>query len=259
MNGCTERLPHPRRNSGDHHQPNHSNADYVYPKTNECRQGQSGGSHMKIDVCERRFSTRPEYPAVTETVVMVVHEVPAYRQGLRSGLSDVGFAVREAPSAALVGDGWNACLLTVGSVRDCDALAELRHRGPVVALLADPTPVNYQLALRYGAAGAVAQSAALHEIGRALCAALDGMALLPVAVARALTAGAAPTPDALQLSGQLTEWLRALSQGLSIAAIAQIAGYSERQMYRRIQQLYRCIGARDRREAILIAARWGLD
>ncbi|GEM_PF-6408121 len=200
-----------------------------------------------------------EFPALARALVMVVHGVPAYRYGLTAGLHEAGFAVREAPAITEVDDEWDACLLMVGSARECEALTSLHRRGAIVALLADPTPANYQMVLRCGAVGAIAQSAPIHEIVRVLDAALHGMALLPVELVRSLTGGPVPTPEVLELSGQLVGWLRALSQGSSIASIAQTAGYSERQMYRQMQRLYRRIGARNRREAIAIATRWGLD
>jgi len=213
-----------------------------------------------MDASEVTIPAQMELPeVVARAVVGVVHPVPAYRYGLTSGLSEVGFVVRSAASIAELDEGWDACLLMIGSARECEALTSLHHSGAIVALLADPAPAHYQMALRCGASGAVAQSAPIHEIVRVLDASLGGMALLPVELVRALTGGPVPTPEALQLSGPLVGWLRALSQGMSIAAIARTAGYSERQMYRQMQRLYRRIGARNRREAIAIATRWGLD
>jgi DNA-binding NarL/FixJ family response regulator len=192
------------------------------------------------------------------TAVVVLHDAPAYRYGLASGLSQAGFAVREASEVAMVTGDWDACLMKFTSTQGAEALSSLRDRGPVVALLTEPTPANYQLALRCGAAGVASQTDSVPDIIRVLRAALAGKALLPVDVARALAVGGIVTPEASHLSDQAVEWLRSLSRGASVSAIAQDAGYSDRQMYRLLQQLYRSIGAHNREEAIVIATRLGI-
>jgi len=192
-------------------------------------------------------------------VVLVVHEAPAYRFGVASGLVRAGFAVREAACYANATDRWDICLLTVGSADEHETLAAARTSGaPTVALLPAPRPGDYQMALRFGAAGAVAQDAAVQEIIDVIDAALRGAVLLPLEVARALADGSVPIPETIELDDQVADWLRALSQGVPISTIARTAGYSERQMYRQMQQLYRRIGARNRGEAISMAAKWGI-
>jgi DNA-binding NarL/FixJ family response regulator len=191
----------------------------------------------------------------------VVHDVPAYRYGLVLSLRDAGFEVHEAVSADLVDDRrWDVCVLSIGAGRRYEPLATLTgHDGrPVVAVLPDPEPVDYCLALDHGATGVIAHSATLPELVWAVQAALRGMILLPAEVARALSDGYGNTPAAPRLPGEDADWLAQLSRGASIAEIARKAGYSERQMYRRMQGLYRMMGARNRAEAIGLAARWGL-
>jgi DNA-binding NarL/FixJ family response regulator len=193
-------------------------------------------------------------------VALVVHEAPAYRHGVAAGLREAGFEVREASRYSAGEDRWDVCLLAVAPAHDYDTLAVAgAYDRPTVALLPSPKPADYQLALRGGATGVVAQDATVRQILDVIDAALRDEALLPLSVARALAEGSVAIPDSIEISDQVAEWLRALSKGVPIATIARNSGYSERQMYRQMQQLYRRIGARNRGEAICMAAKWGIN
>ena len=53
-------------------------------------------------------------------------------------------------------------------------------------------------------------------------------------------------------------WLQMLANGATVADVARDASYSEREMFRLLNRLYRAMGARNRVEAIVMAARAGL-
>jgi DNA-binding CsgD family transcriptional regulator len=52
--------------------------------------------------------------------------------------------------------------------------------------------------------------------------------------------------------------LRLLGQGGTVAALAQSAAYSEREIHRLLAGIYRRLGASNRTDALLRAERWGL-
>jgi DNA-binding NarL/FixJ family response regulator len=53
-------------------------------------------------------------------------------------------------------------------------------------------------------------------------------------------------------------WLRRLAAGGTVAGLARDCAYSEREMYRRLSDLYTRLGGRTRTEALLLAERHGL-
>ena len=55
------------------------------------------------------------------------------------------------------------------------------------------------------------------------------------------------------IDGRQAEWLRSLSQGMTVDELADRAGYSERAMYRQLRRLYERLGAANRTEALLQA------
>ncbi|MFE0024393.1 hypothetical protein [Amycolatopsis sp. NPDC059021] len=193
--------------------------------------------------------------------ILIVHDLPAYRLGLVFGLKEAGFEVHDADSTDPLGDSsWQACLLP-SSAEDVAALARTKERWPglpIISLLNEPTVAGHRAALRAGADGLVAHDADITEIVGVLRAALRGATFLPSRIARALAEPEAAVPEGLGLDPQAIGWLGALSRGASVADIARAADYSERQMYRLIQDTYRKIGARNRSEAIVIATRWGV-
>ncbi|TVL87532.1 hypothetical protein CD790_33160 [Streptomyces sp. SAJ15] len=140
-------------------------------------------------------------------------------------------------------------------------ISQLRQTWPsraVIALLEKPSVDDYRSALTAGAQGVVGHDAQIEEIGEAVRCALRGNSRLPSEVAQALADRTAAAPSALVLSGPEMDLLHQLASGTSIADVARSAGYSERQMYRLVRNLYGRVGARNRSEAIAAAARWGL-
>ena len=127
----------------------------------------------------------------------------------------------------------------------------------VVALLEDAGVASYRRALRLGLAGTVPREAEAEQIVSAVCAALAGTTLLPCLIARQL-ADRAGAEVPLPISESEARWLQAMAEGMTIASMAKAARYSERQMHRLISNLYKRIGAANRQQALVFAARWGI-
>ncbi|WP_243788383.1 hypothetical protein [Saccharopolyspora gloriosae] len=194
-------------------------------------------------------------------VVLIAHGIPTYRYGLALGLEQSEFAVQESAPADAPNTGeWDACLVEVSrsDSSTLSALRDARPAGVLIALLDEPDADDYRAALRIGADGLVAQDAALDEIITVLRLALRGTVLLPRGIARSLATGVTRPPTALNLTGVDRELLTRLAMGSPVADIAKSAGYSERQMYRLVREIYHRLGSRNRSEAIATATRWGL-
>jgi DNA-binding NarL/FixJ family response regulator len=195
-------------------------------------------------------------PQVTVRIA-VVDPLPMFRQGTAAVLAAAGHVV-ETPcdvvewlhraTASLV-------LLSVVAEQDWDlleSLADPESAHLVIALLEDESTVPGVRAVRAGARSVLPRNVDAATLTVAVEATIKGRAVLPSEAVVALATGAdeltrsVPSPD--QLS-----WLRQLAGGVTVAQIAQQAGYSERAMFRLLQALYRQLGSHNRIEAILRA------
>jgi DNA-binding NarL/FixJ family response regulator len=135
-----------------------------------------------------------------------------------------------------------------------EQLHETRADTVVIAVLADTSIRNHVQAILGGAVAVVARDALPETLRKVFEAAIAGKSLLPVEVIRALT-----RPQPLQESDehvpspQEISWLRDLASGMTVARLADHAGYSERAMFRLLRELYHRIGARNRTEALMRA------
>ena len=197
--------------------------------------------------------------APAQTTVAIVEPLPAYRRGLAAAFADVGFAVEELAGYDEAATDVDAVAFTIDSEEAWAGLAALVEvpRAAVVALLADATVTGYRRALRLGLAGTVPREAPTEQIVAVVCAALAGTTLLPCPIARQL-AERCGIEQPLPISDSEASWLRAMAEGTTIATLAQAARYSERQMHRLIANLYKRIGAANRQQALVFAARYGI-
>jgi DNA-binding NarL/FixJ family response regulator len=188
--------------------------------------------------------------------VAIIHGVPAFREGLCAGFTEAGLGACAVEDAADLPDRrWDVCVLQLGAAD----VVPIRRRWPsvrIVGMLRAPSVEQYRAALALGLEGVVAEEAEVGEIVALTLAALRGWLSLPQDVAHALAGPA--RPQWVDIDQRAVAWLAMVSRGESIASVAREAGYSERQMYRVMQGLYRAIGARNRAEAVALAARWGL-
>jgi DNA-binding NarL/FixJ family response regulator len=191
--------------------------------------------------------------------VAIVERLPAYRRGLAAALVESGFVVEELAAVEEPIKAADVVAFTADSEESWAALDPLMASpGPaIVVLLEDASVASYRRALHLGVAGAVSRDAPTEQIVAVVSAALDGTALIPSPIARQL-AERCGAEEPLPISDSEARWLRAMAEGTTIANMAQTARYSERQMHRLIANLYKRIGAANRQQALVFAARYGI-
>ena len=202
----------------------------------------SAGSAVQVAVCDRATS---------------------YRRGLGAVLTAAGYVTVDLDDVGTqpLASGVAALLLTIREARDWDLLRKVSGVDAdlkVVALLVDPTPDRHAEALRRGAHGAVGWEAPPEAIVSILSAALDGLTVLPTAVAQAISSSGPPLHDPGWMTPEEVEWLKLLAKGVTVQELAAKAGFSERAQYRLLHGLYGKMRVANRTEAILQASRWGL-
>jgi DNA-binding NarL/FixJ family response regulator len=205
-------------------------------------------------------TTQAASEARAQASIVIVERLPAYRHGLALGLAEHGFEIEERSALDERVTAFQVVVVTVAGQADWSVLAELakaQDRPAIVALLENPCVAQYRRALCLGLEGAVPREAAIEQIVRVVEAALAGIMLLPSAIARQLADGSG-VEEQLPISDCEIGWLRAMAEGATIAKMADAARYSERQMHRLIANLYKRIGASNRQQALVFAARYGI-
>lgn len=186
-----------------------------------------------------------------------------YRQGVAAVLSTAGHVV-ESPADVLA---WvrqeqrGVVLLTLVREQDWELLGRLHDAGGghgVIALIAEESIVLGTRAVRAGARSVLPREVTAAVLRRTVEATFDGQAVLPAGVLTALATGAHRADVGPQtLSPQQLSWLRQLAEGMTVAELADRAGYSERAMFRLLQALYREMGVSTRIQAIVRAQERG--
>jgi DNA-binding NarL/FixJ family response regulator len=195
--------------------------------------------------------------------VVVVDQVPTSREGLAVILERSGFEVHRPvrPELWLRSHHADGAVLTVHAAAQVEELRALRQQFPqlvVVAILLTAELAAYRRILRSGAHAAVKWDCSPERIAQVVQSALSGWTVIPTFVARSLVEG---LPEGLwreALKPEEIEWLRALAQGASVAQLARTASYSQREMFRRLADIYERMGVGNRAEAIALAGQWGL-
>jgi len=206
----------------------------------------------------------------TRTVCAVRDAIPAYRHGLARELAGVGYETAEATDcdawirrfrhATQTTDCRLAVLLSIRGDADLHVVEDLRaaHDHVVLlALLVDATIDLYSRALQAGAWGVVDYAASPAEIVEALDAAWAGAVRLPRAVAVELTR-MEKRANHSSIDDADVRRLAALAEGWSVQRLARHENFSTREMFRRLNELYRNLGVRNRHQAVVAAARSGL-
>lgn len=197
--------------------------------------------------------------------------IPAYRQGIARELASAGYETAEAGDCSAwvkrvrhAVDTANcqlAIILSIRSAADLDVIRGFRdeHEDVVVlALLVDPTAEGYGDAFAAGAWGAVDYAATPAAIVEALEAALAGVVQLPRPVVIDLAVRSEKRWATSAIDQCDVQRLTALANGWSVAQLARHENFSTRDMFRRLQKLYRHLGVSNRHQAVVIAARSGL-
>lgn len=187
---------------------------------------------------------------------------PVYARGLETVLQDAGAACTVVADPAELAGVLAGTAPTVVIVADPSQLAPALLTAPepaqpaVVVLVDEATPETCAGALRAGATGVITPLDALEDVLAVLRCAGRGQTVLAREVVQALCRPATlPSPS---LTDVERGWLVRLAAGGTVAGLARGCGYSEREMYRRLSDLYLRLGARTRTEALLHAERFGL-
>jgi DNA-binding NarL/FixJ family response regulator len=194
--------------------------------------------------------------------IAVWDPLPIYRRGMMTALAAAGFSSEE-PEDLLE---WSSehqhgvAFLTVQSKQQLTLLTQLKDSCPDLILIAILVHENVEMhvkAVKAGATAAVGRTATPEEVLGVFNAAIRGVSMLPAEAVRALAAPNAPQDATTKLAPREIEWLRALSQGRTVAQLADSVGYSERAMYRLLRDMYGRMHAANRTEAVLKASRAG--
>jgi DNA-binding NarL/FixJ family response regulator len=189
--------------------------------------------------------------------VAVIDPLPVYQRGMAAILGDHGFNVSTPDDVV----AWardrphSLVLLSMHSPSAWEILGTLCRLSPqplVIAVTTDDTGSAGAQAIQLGVRSVLPRQANVQAVERAIAATMAGEAVMPSLVASVLSTGRVQIPASHpSLSAQQLAWLRALSEGRTVAALAKEAGYSERAMYRLLRAVYEMLGVRTRVEAIV--------
>ncbi|HSK24953.1 MAG TPA: hypothetical protein VK906_17340 [Egicoccus sp.] len=210
--------------------------------------------------------TRPAHPdarleSIVAVSVAVVDTVPAFRHGLEAALGEAGFAVARPTDIDAWADSSRAVVVVLRTAADRQIVRRLTRAAPELVcsvVVQDETPAAFADAIRLGASACVSWTSDVEDIIDSLANALRGRSLLTVETLRWMAARLPESTQADLLPPEDVGRLRALASGDTIGAIAERAGYSERTMYRLLQDLYGRLRVNNRREAIALAYEWGV-
>lgn len=137
-------------------------------------------------------------------------------------------------------------------------VAEYPHI-PVIAVVPQLELASFAAAVRAGACGVIDDADSLQVLEEVVKSALAGRVSVPHTLADAMARRIPATPDAdAWVSEDEANWLIALAQGATVASLADRIGYSERETYRTLGDLYARLGVTNRTEAIIWATRHGV-
>lgn len=179
------------------------------------------------------------------------------------GLQDAGIPAEEADDLrewARLG-GRRAAVVTASSGSQFSRVAEARAVNPslVVVVIAESCNApRVAQALKAGAAACVSRSASFEDLIEVVHMAMRGTTAIPTKLAHEIMTTARVAPNDCPVTAREANWIRILARGGTVTNLARESGYSEREMYRILHQTYDRMGARNRTEALVRAAGWGL-
>jgi DNA-binding NarL/FixJ family response regulator len=205
-----------------------------------------------------RIAIADDHPVVREGLVAMLETEPDFEV--------VGTAATGAEAAALVARVDPDVMLLDLELPELDGVGVLRRlaaegaRASVIVFTVFGTDERIIAAVEAGAAGYLLKGAPRGELFAAVrTVAAGGSLLAPVASSAVLRRVRGETPAAgPSLTPREREVLEALAQGLGNKQIAARLGVSERTIKFHVSSLFEKLGARNRTEAVTIAARAGL-
>ncbi|MFI5776797.1 hypothetical protein [Nocardia sp. NPDC051570] len=192
--------------------------------------------------------------------IAVLDRIPTFRAGLAAVLEQGGFEVAGGEPPDFRRESVDAAVVTVHTA-DMRTVRELVADHPdlvVVAVLMSPTIADFRGALRAGAHAVVQWDSNPDDIVAVVRSAIAGQTMLPTRIVRSLAESSVERPDQGTLREDEIRWLRALARGTPVVRLARNEGYSQREIFRRLAELYARMGVRNRHEAIALASQWGL-
>ncbi len=206
----------------------------------------------------------PRYRRRMVERIAVVGGTPTWQRGMTSTISEIGF---ETTAFAVIGD-WapgRGGIAIIAYSPDDSSLDEIEMFAseypliPVVAVIPDLDLSSFSAAIRAGASGVIDDADSIEEFRLVISAATHDRVSAPRHLIRALAhriPASAHTADLItSAEGEL---LRALAEGTTVAALADQIGYSERETFRTLGDIYTRIGVANRTEAIIWATRHGI-
>lgn len=193
--------------------------------------------------------------------VGVFNAPPVYVIGLAGLTESSGYVVEtvEDPQEWVIGQTHPILLMSIRFASDLEVVSELRSLAPdcvLVTLIDQFAFESVRESLIAGASGTVSLDADVREITMALEAAVHRHSVIPTDFAYRMASQTRARPRPPLQESELT-WLQSLARSATVADLGESAGYSEREMYRRLKAIYRKMGVRSRTEALLKASRLG--
>lgn len=192
----------------------------------------------------------------------IVARIHALRQGLAAMLESTHHGnvieVDEPCSWAATCDN-PVVVLALDDVSETSTIVDLRTAAPnvaVIALLPSIDAGRELSAVRAGAAAVETWDVDAATLGHIVDLVACDHTVLKSSMAQRLALGEESTLS--RISASEIGWLAALARGETVTAVAHDAGFSEREMYRRLSDVYARLGARDKTHALLIATKLGL-
>lgn len=196
------------------------------------------------------------------TEIGVCNAAPLFTLGLRSVTENGSYTFHVVDDV----EGWTAThrppvlLMDIRNGDDLESLVGLKHEHPrsvVITLVDETSPKAVAQAIVAGASGAISRYSSPSEVMFALNAGMHNSTVLPLTVVRELVSSQVTEVTEVELEREEVEWLQSLARSTTVARVGEEAGYSEREMYRRLKRMYHKMGVRGRTEALLKASRLG--
>ncbi len=196
--------------------------------------------------------------------VAVAGSTPTWRRGVSSILADSDLIPTELTQLSSWKPGRDGIAVIV-AVSEMTVLDDIRHLKeahphiPVVAVVPELTVSSFAAAVRVGATGVLGDDEPAEAFKTVIEVALQARTAVPETLVRAMAARIPDTPKPeAWVEPREADWLRHLARGELVSVLAESVGYSEREMFRMLHDLYVRIGVRNRTEAIIWATRHGV-
>lgn len=187
-----------------------------------------------------------------------------WRRGIAAVLEEAGHAAVPVADVASwePGRDGTAILVHVEDAAGLDEVAALHDEHPHVPIavsVPDLGVAEFAAVIKAGGHAAIDEDDPVETVVAVVEHAIEGRSSVPPRIVGALAARvAAGFGEPLQVSDEDAARLRALAGGTTVAQLAEDSGFSEREMFRMLGELYTKVGAKSRTEAILWAERYGI-